>query len=130
MEVAIIEATEEGNLNVAFQKEVHAAAEGVNFTVKKASDMFNALAYARKLSAENKILVLICELSKTQEENEGFFTGLANFQAETGKRVYKLLFKPDEGMDIIEFANNFIDAEFKRKREKAEAKEQDILDVV
>lgn len=116
MEVALIEATEDGKLGQEFQKEVHRQAEGVNFTYKKASDLLNALAYAKKLSGENKIIVLICELSRKKDLNTAFYNALASFQADTGKRVYHLVFEPTEGADIIEFANEFIDAEFDRKR--------------
>jgi len=129
MEVALIEYSDD-NLAEQFEKEVVKQAETVHFQYKKSSDLLNVLAFATSLSDKVDYIVIIAELENKKELNNAFYDGLGDFQVQTGKQVFKLLSEPGEGIDIIEFANEFLDVVFERKRPKETAKDEDLLDVV
>jgi len=128
MEVALIEYSDD-NLAEQFEKEVVKQAETVHFQYKKSSDLLNILAFATSMADKVDYIVIIAELENKKELNNAFYDGLGDFQVQTGKQVFKLLSEPGEGIDIIEFANEFLDAVFGREREKKTATEEDLLDV-
>jgi len=117
------------NLAEQFEKEVVKQAETVHFQYKKSSDLLNILAFATSMADKVDYIVIIAELENKKELNNAFYDGLGDFQVQTGKQVFKLLSEPGEGIDIIEFANEFLDAVFGREREKKTATEEDLLDV-
>lgn len=128
MKVALIEFSEEP-LAEQFQREIIKQADTVDFVYKKASDLLNILAFAKQLGEEVDYIVIIADVSEQKSENKAFYNGLAEFQVQTGKQVFKLLIEPDEPADVIEFANDFIDAAFNRTRTKESAKEEDLLEM-
>ena len=128
MEVALIEYSDD-NLAEQFEKEVVKQAETVHFQYKKSNDLLNILAFATSMADKVDYIVIIAELEDKKELNNAFYDGLGDFQVQTGKQVFKLLSEPGEGIDIIEFANEFLDAVFERKRPKETATDEDLLDV-
>jgi len=106
MKVGIIEYG--GELNKIFQKEVGEKVETVYFEVKKALDLFDVLAYAKKMATLDQLVIIV---NKTDEkELNAFYDGLAFLEAETGKNIFKCIYDEEENGESLvkELAESFV----------------------
>jgi hypothetical protein len=94
MRIGIVECG--GDLADIFLKEVSAKLATVDFQKKKALDVFDALAFAKKLAGLDQ-LVLIARIDPDQpDQNAAFYEGLAVLEAETGKNIFKCIYTEDD----------------------------------
>ena len=71
--------------------------EEADFSVKKALDLFDALAFARQFSLKTDQVVLIAELNpENKDENAAFYNGLAILEEDTGKPVFKSFYSTEQ----------------------------------
>lgn len=113
MKISIIECG--GKLAEAFVEIVGKKVEEASFSTKKALDLYDVLAFARKASADADQVVIIAQVDpEAKDQNAAFYNGLAVLEADTGKPIFKLIYSPEENGEALlaEFAQKFINCLF------------------
>jgi len=130
MRVGLVEYNEGDEFSEVFMKTVMAEAGDVSFNQKKAPNLIDVIAFVKQVSDDCDQLVVMAELTESNDaENQAFYKGLADFEAETGRNIFKHIYKyggTDE-KDVIEFAQRFLDFVYKRKRESPQEEEDEFL---
>lgn len=112
MRIAIVQSGEENVAQEATEKleEKLATAE---VTSASADDPFDVLAKSKSLLNKNDFLVMIIGLDKDKKEmNTGFYSGLASLQLDTGKTIYKEIYKGLEEPDVEGLVEKIAEREF------------------
>lgn len=127
MKIGIVEMG--GELNKIFQSELAGKLETAEFEFKKALDMFDVLAYSRKLIDADHLVVIVQFSEEEPDLKKIFMQGLATLEEETGKNIFKCFYYEDEDADakIKELAETFFNFLFhpERLEKKEEPKEED-----
>ena len=126
MKIGIIEF--DGELTGVLQGELSTKIEMVEFESKKALDLLDVLAYAKKLSSLDQIAII----AQLDEDNKTmsniFLSGLATLEAETGKNIFKCLYEEHEDGEakVKELAETMFNYMFHPEKlsEKKEEKEE------
>lgn len=110
MRVGIIEYG--GEFGKVFQEEVAKQIETISFQYKKALDVFDVLAFAKKMSDLDHVVIIVQKDEGREKELDAFYDGLANLEAETGKNIFKCIYDSDEGGEdaVKELADKFVKA--------------------
>jgi len=108
MKIAIIE--EGGELTAILQEEIAKKAQTATFEVKKALDLFDVLAYGRKMIASDHLIIVAQLDTEETELNKVFYSGLAMLEEETGKNIFKCIYTDaDDGEEMVrELAETFL----------------------
>jgi hypothetical protein len=109
-----------GEFSRIFQKEVEAKIGTATFQTKTALDLFDVLAFARKMVTFDHVAI-IAEISpEEREKNTAFYNGLASLEAETGKNIFKYIYEEGEAdeEEIKKFAEKFVNSLFPEKKEE------------
>jgi hypothetical protein len=108
MKIGIVECG--GELADVFLNEVSAKVATVDFQKKRALDLFDALAFAKKFAALDHVVIIARLDPDEHEQNAAFYEGLAVLEAETGKNIFKCLYRDeDEGGALVkELAETFV----------------------
>lgn len=104
-----------GDLTRAFADPIEKEVANVSFVKKRALDLFDVLAFARKLSQDCDQVVMLVELDEEKKtENNAFYEGLAVLEADTGKPIFKLIYLPGEAgeEDAAELSKTFLNYVF------------------
>ena len=122
MKIGIVEMG--GDLNKIFQSELAGKLETAEFEVKKALDLFDVLAYSRKLIGSDHLITIIQFSEEEPDLKRIFLQGLATLEEETGKNIFKCFYYEDEDAEgkIKELAEMFFNFLF--HPEKLEKKEE------
>ena len=127
MKIGIVEMG--GELNKIFQSELAGKIETAEFEVKKALDLFDVLAYSRKLIGSDHLIVIVQFSEEEPDLKKIFLQGLATLEEETGKNIFKCFYYEDEDSDakIKELAETFYNFLFhpEKLEKKEEPKEED-----
>jgi len=126
MRIGIIESGG-GDLADVFIREVSAKVATVDYQRKAVLDQFDALAFAKKFSTLDNV-VLIVKLDPDQhEQNAAFYEGLAVLEAETGKNIFKCFYTDDEDGEaaVKELATTFVNYLYYPERLKKEPEAQE-----
>ncbi|MBI1973800.1 hypothetical protein HYS54_03220 [Candidatus Micrarchaeota archaeon] len=111
------------------EKEISEEVANCSFVKKQASDLFDLLAFARKLSQETDQVIMLVELEEEQKaQNDAFYNGLAVLEAETGKPIFKLVYQQGEAgeKEARKFARSILEQLFGKKKEEETTTEEDI----
>ena len=110
MKVGIIEYG--GDLNKIFQDEVAKQIETISFQAKKTLDLLDVLAFAKKMVDLDQLVIIANTDEISDRELDAFYDGLAVFEAETGKNIFKCIYKEEEGGETLvkELAAAFVKA--------------------
>ncbi|MBI4214995.1 hypothetical protein HY546_03285 [archaeon] len=109
------------------EEEISEEVANSSFIIKRVADLFDLLAYARKLSQEVDHLILFAELDEEQKtQNDAFYNGLAVLSADTGKPIFKLIYNAGEAgeREARELAAEILEKLYGKKREKEEPDEE------
>ena len=118
MIIGVIEKTSSNEKSDAFERYLHDRVEQVIVKKMKTNDELDALALLNKTKKMDK-RVLIIELNKEEPEKEkAFYEALANWEANNGLTIFKLIYYTDEQPDINEFSRKFIEKAYKVKVEE------------
>jgi len=122
MKIGIVEMG--GDLNKIFQSELAGKLETAEFEVKKALDLFDVLAYSRKLIGSDHLITIVQFSEEEPDLKRIFLQGLATLEEETGKNIFKCFYYEDEDAEgkIKELAEMFFNFLF--HPEKLEKKEE------
>ena len=122
MKIGIVEMG--ADLNKVFQSELAGRIETADFEVKKALDLFDVLAYSRKLINSDHLVVIVQFSEEEPDLKRIFLQGLATLEEETGKNIFKCFYYEDEDAEekIKELAEMFYNFLF--HPEKLEKKEE------
>ena len=127
MKIGIVEMG--GELNKIFQSELAGKIETAEFEVKKALDLFDVLAYSRKLIGSDHLVVIVQFSEEEPDLKRIFLQGLATLEEETGKNIFKCFYYEDEDSEgkIKELAEMFFNFLFhpEKLEKKEEPKEED-----
>lgn len=109
MRIGIVESG--GDLSKIFQEKVAKKLETATFETKKALDLFDVLAYARRMISSDQLVIIALLNSEELELNKVFFQGLAMLEGETGKNIFKCFYNEDEDGEakVRELADTFIE---------------------
>jgi len=124
MRVGIVELG--ADLSKIFQSEVGLRIETAEFEVKKALDLFDVLAYARKMINDDQLVLIVQMNSEEADINKVFLQGLASLEGETGKNIFKCFYYEDEDGEskVKELAETFFNYLFHPDRlEKKKSEE-------
>jgi hypothetical protein len=113
-----------GDLHKVFQAELSGKIETAEFQVKKALDLFDVLAYSRRLISSDQLVVIVKFSEEEPELKSVFLHGLATLEEETGKNIFKCFYYEDEDAEakVKELAETFFNYLF--HPEKLEKKEE------
>jgi len=122
MKIGIVEMG--GELSKAFQSELAGKIETAEFEVKKAFDLFDVLAYSRKLISSDQLVIIVQFSEEEPDLKKIFLHGLATLEEETGKNIFKCFYYEDEDAEekVKELAEMFYNFLF--HPEKLEKKEE------
>jgi len=122
MKIGIVEMG--GDLHKVFQAELSGKIETAEFQVKKALDLFDVLAYSRRLISSDQLVVIVKFSEEEPELKSVFLHGLATLEEETGKNIFKCFYYEDEDAEakVKELAETFFNYLF--HPEKLEKKEE------
>jgi hypothetical protein len=124
MKIGIVEYG--GELNKIFQSEVSKNIETADFQVKKALDLFDVLAFARKMSDLDQLVIIADMEDQEPDVKRVFLQGLATLEEETGKNIFKCLYEDDGEGQVKELAETFFNYLFHPERlEKEKEKENE-----
>ena len=127
MKIGIVEMG--GELNKIFQSELAGKIETAEFEVKKAFDLFDVLAYSRKLIGADHLITIVQFSEEEPDLKRIFLQGLATLEGETGKNIFKCFYYEDEDSEgkIKELAEMFYNVLFHPEKlvKKEEPKEED-----
>ena len=126
MRIGIVEVG--GELSKVFQSEIAPRIEMAEFETKKALDLFDVLAYTRKMIGLDQLVLIVHLDSEETELNRVFFQGLATLEGETGKNIFKCFYYEDEEGEpkVKELADTFFNYIFSpEKLEKKEKPEEE-----
>jgi hypothetical protein len=129
MKIGIVELG--GDLGIVFQKAVGPRIETSEFQTKKALDLFDVLAYARKMINSDQLVIIVRLREEDKDLNNIFYEGLAGLEAETGKNIFKYIYKEDDDVEagVKELAETFFNSLFHPERlvKKEEEPEEGIM---
>ena len=122
MDIGIVEYG--GKLTQVFEDIVSKELIQARFKKKKALDIFDVLAFARKFSDLDQVVIIAELIRDEKEKNEAFYDGLADLEADTGKNIFKAIYYDDEeGEPVVkELGETFIN--YLYHPEKLEKKEE------
>jgi hypothetical protein len=125
MRISIVESG--GNLSKVFQESVGRKLETATFEAKKALDLFDVLAYSRRMISSDQLVIITLLNSEELELNKVFFQGLATLEAETGKNIFKCFYNEDEDGEakVKELAETFIEYLFSPAKSAPKKPEED-----
>ncbi len=125
MRIGIVESG--GNLSKIFQESVSKKMETANFENKKALDLFDVLAYSRRMISSDQLVIIALLNSEELELNKVFFQGLAMLEEETGKNIFKCFYNEDEDGEakVRELADTFIEYLFSPAKPAPKKSEED-----
>ena len=125
MRISVVEVG--GNLSKIFQESVGKKLETANFETKKALDLFDVLAYSRRMISSDQLVIIALLNSEESELNKVFFQGLAMLEGETGKNIFKCFYNEDEDGEakVRELAETFIEYLFSPTKPTPKKSEED-----
>ena len=127
MKIGIVEMG--GELSKIFQSELVGKLETADFEVKKALDLFDVLAYSRKLINSDHLVVILQFSEEEPDLKRIFLQGLATLEEETGKNIFKCFYYEDEDAEekVKELAEMFYNFLFHPEKlgKKEEPKEEE-----
>lgn len=124
MDIGIVEYG--GKLTQIFEEAVSKELVQARFKKKKALDIFDVLAFARKFSDLDQVVIIAELIRDEKEKNEAFYDGLADLEAETGKNIFKAIYYDDEeGEPVVkELAETFVNYLYHPEKLEKEKKEE------
>ncbi|MBS3060817.1 MAG: hypothetical protein J4432_04910 [DPANN group archaeon] len=90
MKVGIIEYG--GDFSDIFIDATKYKVQDIYFEKKRVIDIFDVLAYLKKWQDFDQLVIVVDTYEKNHESLDGFYNALANFEAQTGKIVFKCLY--------------------------------------
>jgi riboflavin synthase len=127
MRIGIIEYGAE--LANVFEKEISAKIAGVEVKKKAALDMFDVLAFTKKMVDFDHLVIIVGMIRENKDVNAAFFDGLAMLETETGKNIFKCIYYEDEDgealvKELVETFVNYLYYPEKLKAKPAEVSEE------
>ncbi len=125
MIIGVVEKTSSNKMSDSFERYLHDRVEQVVIKKMKTNDEFDALALLNKTKKMDQ-RALIIELNKEEPEvEEAFYEALANWEAQTGLIIFKLIYYTDEQPDINDFSRKFIEKVYRVKVEENGLKQEE-----
>ena len=125
MRISIVESG--GDLSKIFQEKVAKKIETATFETKKALDLFDVLAYSRRMINSDQLVIIAMLNSEELELNKVFFQGLAMFEGETGKNIFKCFYNEDENGEakVSDLADTFVEYLFPSSKPSPKKSKED-----